>query len=82
MYEIDILSRVGLLLSFLSFVNHFDLQVKEMQLQDLLDAKTAALSQSDHFIAQYRCRSAQSEAEVHHKSYFILPFLKLLSKLI
>ena len=40
-------------------------QVKEKELQDLLDAKTTALTKSDRFIAQYRCRSAQSEAEVH-----------------
>jgi len=38
-------------------------EAKERQLQELLDAKTAALSQSDRVIAQYRCRSAQSQAE-------------------
>lgn len=36
---------------------------RENHLQDLLEAKSAALSQSDRLLAQYRCRQAQSDAE-------------------
>ncbi|XP_065684647.1 protein CIP2A homolog L isoform X2 [Hydra vulgaris] len=36
---------------------------RETHLEDLLNAKTLALTQSDRLIAQYRCRQAQSEAE-------------------
>ncbi|XP_076324189.1 protein CIP2A-like [Tachypleus tridentatus] len=39
------------------------LTLKEQQLQDLVEAKSAALQQSDKLLNQYRCRQAQREAE-------------------
>ena len=40
------------------------LQTREGQLQDLLDAKTMALSQADQIISQYRARQASSETDI------------------
>ena len=48
------------------------LQTKEDHLQDLLDAKTLALSQADRVISQYRGRCAQVSAEVSMLSYIYL----------
>ncbi|WAR07678.1 CIP2A-like protein [Mya arenaria] len=39
------------------------LQTKEQHLQDLLEAKTLALTQADRMLAQYRSRKGQDEAE-------------------
>lgn len=39
------------------------LTLREKQMQDLLESKTLAISQSDRLLAQYRCRQAQSDAE-------------------
>ena len=40
-------------------------QGRERHLEDLMEAKTQALSQSDRLLAQFRCRQAQADAEVH-----------------
>lgn len=39
------------------------LQTKEQHLQDLLEAKTLALTQADRMLAQYRSRKGQDDAE-------------------
>jgi len=36
---------------------------RERHLEDLMEAKTQALSQSDRLLSQFRCRQAQSDAE-------------------
>jgi len=40
------------------------MSTKEQHLQDLLEAKTLALTQADRMLAQYRSRKGQDEAEV------------------
>uniref|UniRef100_A0ABM0MMM4 Protein CIP2A-like n=1 Tax=Saccoglossus kowalevskii TaxID=10224 RepID=A0ABM0MMM4_SACKO len=40
-----------------------NVQTRENQLKDLLEAKAMALSQADRLISQYRFRKTQSEAQ-------------------
>lgn len=55
------------------------MQVREQQLQDLLEAKTLAVNRADRVISQYRSRRAEVEAEVRirtvcwKKSFYNFP---------
>ncbi|KAL4232964.1 hypothetical protein ACF0H5_007652 [Mactra antiquata] len=48
------------------------LQTKEQHLQDLLEAKTLALTQADRMLSQYRARKGQDEAECNRVRSLLL----------